>query len=687
MNFIQAGFLLGSLAVAIPLIIHLLNRWQVRRVEIGTMRFLSEVIRDGAQRRRIRRWLLLLTRMALVIVLACLFARPFLLGETQRDGDRLQIVLIDRSASMGMPGKSGRLIDDGLQAASDRLAAAEEGSQVLWAWFSGTVQPLPPSTTRPSAPRTLDGDTHYHAAVSWARDRIRAFPESRAEVMIVTDLQQSGLAAEPAANESFGFPENVPVHIIDVGRAAANNLAITQLVPQRSRLKTDTDARFTATLFHFGNVPQEEVPMIVSASDGTRTVRLKKSISIPSGQAQDVQFDLGKLDAGLWRVTASIDVADDLAADNRRLSAVQVDEPLGVLVLDGGTAGAGSSNASYYIAAALGGLPRESFASEQDSSREPAHTGRFAVNVQYLNDQPMSQWNVEQNPLVVVANAGALSGRMVEKLESYVSEGGRLLVFAGDFSRDDSLAAWNQSKLVPGTLRLPQGSGVTPFRIETWLSRTDMLSPFADPQHGDLTRLAFKKLLPVDISDNATVLARFDGDRPAMTTHGVDRGSVVWFLSSADASWSNWTTNPLYLPLVQQMAGDLLNLVGEGPIRFRSIGEPLDFVRPLDAPVTQAAYRAISTAVAEPVFEHAGFEQHASTLYVINGSSRESDPTRMAASVLAGQFGLNLADAAEATPSLQSMSVQKPDELWPWLAAAACVLLIGEFTLANRTVS
>lgn len=683
MNFIQTGFLLGSAAVAIPLVIHLLNRWQVRRVELGTMRFLSEVIRDGAQRRRIRRWLLLVTRMALVAVLACLFARPYLLGKTQRDGNHLQIVLIDQSASMGMPGNSGRLIDDGLQAASDRLAEVGEGSQVLWAWFSGSVEPLPSTTTRPAPPRTLDGDTNYLAAVSWARDRIAAFPESHAEVMIVTDLQQSGLLAEPVTNESFGFPDNVPVHIIDVGRAAANNLAITQLAPQQSRLETDTDVRFTATLFNFGNVPQEEVPMIVSASDGTRNVRLKKSIGISGGQAQDVQFDLGKLDAGLWRVTASIDVADDLASDNRRLTAVQVDRPLGVLVLDGG---AGSSAASYYVVAALSGQPRESIASEQGTPSDPAHRGRFAVTVQYLDDQSAANFDVEQNPLVIVSNAGALSALMIQRLESYVSEGGRLLVFAGDISNNDSLAAWNQSKLVPGKLQSPQRSGVTPFRIETWLSRTDMLSPFADPQHGDLTRLAFKKLLPVDIFDNATVLARFDGDRPAMTTQDVDRGSVVWFLSSADASWSNWTTNPLYLPVVQQMAGDLLNLTGEGPIRFRNIGEPHDSVIPLDAPVTQAAYRTVSKTVAEPVFEHAGFEQQSGALYVINGSSRESDPTRMEASVLADHFGLNLADAAKKTTS-QSVATRKPDELWPWLAAAACVLLIGEFTLANRTVS
>ncbi len=66
MSFVQTGFLIACAAVAIPVLVHLLSRWQVRQIELGTMRFLREVIHDGAQRRKIRRWLLLMTRMALL---------------------------------------------------------------------------------------------------------------------------------------------------------------------------------------------------------------------------------------------------------------------------------------------------------------------------------------------------------------------------------------------------------------------------------------------------------------------------------------------------------------------------------------------------------------------------------------------------------------------------------------------
>ena len=49
MSFVQAGFLIACAAVAIPVLVHLLSRWQVKRIELGTMRFLQEVIHEFFQ--------------------------------------------------------------------------------------------------------------------------------------------------------------------------------------------------------------------------------------------------------------------------------------------------------------------------------------------------------------------------------------------------------------------------------------------------------------------------------------------------------------------------------------------------------------------------------------------------------------------------------------------------------------
>ena len=52
LGFIHAGALAAGLAVAVPIVIHLLFRQRARRVEIGTLHFLKVVLQDNARRKR-----------------------------------------------------------------------------------------------------------------------------------------------------------------------------------------------------------------------------------------------------------------------------------------------------------------------------------------------------------------------------------------------------------------------------------------------------------------------------------------------------------------------------------------------------------------------------------------------------------------------------------------------------------
>ena len=77
---------------------------------------------------------------------------------------------------------------------------------------------------------------------------------------------------------------------------------------------------------------------------------------------------------------------------------------------------------------------------------------------------------------------------------------------------------------------------------------------------------------PVKPSAETLVLARFEPELPAITQHQIGRGKVVWCSVPVDRQWSNWTASPLYLPVMQQMAADMLGQTGEGPVRQRVCG-------------------------------------------------------------------------------------------------------------------
>ncbi len=89
------------------------------------------------------------------------------------------------------------------------------------------------------------------------------------------------------------------------------------------------------------------------ATNGKQTLRLKKTIDVGALQASEVWFDFGNVEPGTWQVTIDIDAADDLAFDNRRLAALEVNHPDRVLVLDSNGGDRPQSSSSFYLTLAL----------------------------------------------------------------------------------------------------------------------------------------------------------------------------------------------------------------------------------------------------------------------------------------------------------------------------------------------
>ena len=82
MTFLNTAMLLGLVIVAIPIIIHLLNRRKARLVDWGAMRFLLASLAHRNRRIMIEEIILLAVRCLLLALLALALARPFLPSRT-----------------------------------------------------------------------------------------------------------------------------------------------------------------------------------------------------------------------------------------------------------------------------------------------------------------------------------------------------------------------------------------------------------------------------------------------------------------------------------------------------------------------------------------------------------------------------------------------------------------------------
>src|SRR6187402_3251042 len=121
MGFLAPLYFAGLLAIALPIIFHLIRRTPRGRQEFSSLMFLTPSPPRLTRRSRLDQILLLLLRIAALVLLALAFARPFLREAallTEGDLQRRRVaILIDNSASM----HRGDLWQQALKAAEHEL--------------------------------------------------------------------------------------------------------------------------------------------------------------------------------------------------------------------------------------------------------------------------------------------------------------------------------------------------------------------------------------------------------------------------------------------------------------------------------------------------------------------------------------------------------------------------------------
>jgi hypothetical protein len=649
MHFIQIGMLGALGALAIPIIIHLMFRHRARSIDLGTLQFLKIVLRDNARRRRLKRWILLALRLVSVALIAFLFARPYMLATEPAAGDRLVVVLLDRSASMDLRG-GNRPIDGAFAEARAVLDRAGQGTQLEAATFERAVSPLSrPTDLRSTTFEPTAGSTDYGSAMAWARDLVVRSRKPVKELHILTDLQRSGLDR----GESVILPPDVEVHLRDFGRAFPKNVAVTGVASAPSTVRPGESVTINASVFNASPLPVSKCPVRLHLAAGKLERDAKGTIDLEGGATGNVTFKLDKMAEGIWQGHVEASVSDELPFDDRRFLAVWVAPPARVLLVDGDARKAPFESETYFLQTALRLAPSgEHYAKTPFDSRTVDLTGSAELP------------DLSKTETVVLANVEDIGARDAERLGAFVERGGGLLVFTGDRVGSGSAKALEAAGLGVGEVLGPATATDTPWRLERWENQHAVFQPFADPEHGDLRRPAFTAITRIKPGENARVLAWFRGGEPALLECTKGRGKVLWFASACDRAWGDWPRGRMYVPMIHQMVAYVAGIAGGGRIK-----------------------NVVAGGERKP-----GVTEADGLVQVVNTDPLESETARCTPKEFADRFGFQLPLPApdplvpEGTQKIADDRLRS-NEIWPWLALTLVGLLLVESFLANRTAA
>ena len=145
MGFFTPWFLAGAVAVGLPIWLHLLKRHKTDPKLFPSLMFFEYRETSSVKHRRLDHILLFVLRTLMILLLALLFASPFIRrSAAASDGKKLTVVAIDRSFSMRDGDRLARAKNQAMQV----LGNLKPGDQAQVIALAGQVQALDSSHQR-----------------------------------------------------------------------------------------------------------------------------------------------------------------------------------------------------------------------------------------------------------------------------------------------------------------------------------------------------------------------------------------------------------------------------------------------------------------------------------------------------------------------------------------------------------
>ena len=676
-------FGLGFLALAGPLLFHLIRRTPKGEVSFSSLMFLRPTPPRLTRRSRLDNWFLLALRMAAVALIATAFMRPFINSNVKLDftdvPGRKTAVLIDTSASM----KRADLWEKARKKLDRVLDQADANDEIAVFTFDSQLEKRIDYTKKSDASKLRQLFDAQSLEPTWnasklgdalvgisnrllesqtdpnAKDDDRGdMPASKMQVVVISDMQTG---SSTSALQSFRWPEQIKVRFEQVTTQSGTN-ATLELLPV-----DESDPQ------------QIRENVLVRNSEGSESDQF--SVSWEGNSLPSTPFLVPAGSSKILRVTRDatsqessklVLTGDDAEFDNQFFAIPPLKQTISIAYL-GDESPNDPEQMLYYFKRSLIESPTTTFNLQQHTSSGTNDAG-------------------DANFLVVTRPVTTDEQKSINNL---LQRGVTLLVVLGDKSMLDSTQQWT------GITGIEESEDAKSKQNYAMLGNIDfshpVFVPFSGPRFNDFTEIRFWDFLRPNLPDNVHVLARFDDDTPAIWNQPAHDKSDIYILGCGwQPAKSQFALSSKFLPLMMRMIELATttapvaanNIVGqtieapEGYDRFVSPGGDVEFI---EASSTQTL-----SSPGIHSYSSSTDSQLPDVKIAVNIDPSESQIDSMPVdqiSALGVEVGThNTTDEEiEQQRKLMDCELESRQKLWKWLILGAIGLVIAESWLAGRT--
>lgn len=698
MSFLTPLYLAGALAVALPILFHLIRRTPQGRVPFSTLMFLRPSPPSITKKRRLEHLLLLFLRALAVCLLAMAFSRPFLREVFSRPSAAAStrtVLLVDTSASMRRQG----LWDEALAQANEVLEQSSPTDEFAVMTFDEHANSLidfegwsslPHAERSAQARRQLAehepgwkagnlGRALIAAAEALALDsRAAAGAPRQKRITLVSDLQ----AGSPlSALQRYAWPEEVELEIRRVKTAKTTNAGIQPVrsLDSGTDSKSQDDAHRGFVRIRVANAADStrdnfEIGWAVAGTaDPTAEPQHRQNVYVPRGRSRVVRIPVP---TDLPENSYLVLRGDDHDFDNAAY--VELPPPLQrTIVYIGDEPADDPSSCRFFVERAF-----------PDDVRRKVRVIAQAPNA------ASPSISLDEADLVIVLDT--LSSERLPRVQQFVQEGGTLVYVLSAKADPASVAAFFDGRDI-----LTGEAGIDGFTLLEGLDfRHPVLAPFADARFADFTGIHFWKhrQVKLDLIPEHRLLARFENGDPAIAEIPQGEGRVFLFTTGWHAEDSQLALTSKFVPLLN----GILEYADVQPLHsyHLAVGEALRLPSPLETAARVQLPDDSHVELSPGASQFARTElpgiytllRETAERFAVNVAAAESDTAPLESRQLEA-LGVTLHLASANLPpeiaqqrkqQAQARELEDRQRIWKALLLAGLLILVLETWLAGR---
>lgn len=703
MSFLTPLFLLGGLAIAGPIMYHLIRRTTREKTMFSSLMFLLPSPPRISKRHRVEHIFLLLLRILALLLLALGFSRPFFKETQITDPTVTQpkriLVLLDTSASMRRAG----LWDEAKARVATVLNRATPVDQVSILTFdrqTNTIVPFEdwtraaPTDRVPMALGRLGGvtpgwsGTHLGNALIAAAEALAEneakgvsgatkplVHEGPRQVVLISDLQAG---SRLDALQAYEWPKGVELSVEPIKSRNPTNAGLQIVTDSTDSTRALDSVRVRVTNSGDAKREQFKVGWARAAASGAEgageIVGASVDAYVPPGQSRVIAVPVLKDASGVEQLVLR---GDDDDFDNVVHAIPPIQQRAGVLWL--GSEDPADAKQPFFF------LKRAFF-----------DTPRLAVKVTALNPSGLIPPDAFKTANLIFVSESVSPATAAALREEALA--GKIVVFVPKTAESGATLGALLGREVAPLREMRPASYAMLGEIDF---RHPLFAPFADPRYSDFSKIQIWHYRKMDVAGipDARVIMKLDSGDPAIVDVPTGKGRIYlmatgWSREDSQLGVSSKLVQLLAL-LLEQGGG-----VAQGPAQF-FIGDKVPLPPEHGASTVRVPGGATEAVTADAVdftaTQRPGIYELAATAggrpvrFAVNLDASESRTVPLSVDELE-ELGLPLAKAKGEAPApkeskslLQGSEAENRQKLWRWFIAATLAVLLFESALAGWT--